>query len=128
MPMVIFAKRKVIVMMNNINLSVLTAEEIVELLPHGSGFNGDWEAFLEDGLFVGKMTYEHMSEEGMYDFNVPFELRIPVEDAMEFIIELTGSEEQNHLAEEDDLVPYFEDTIAEAIRYGYKKLVGSYAG
>ena len=108
--------------MSKINLSVLTAEEIVDLLPHGSGFNGDWETSLEDGLFVGKMVYEHLNEVGMYDFNVPFELRIPVEDAMEFTIELTGSEEQNRLAEEDDLVSYFEDTIADPIRYGYKKL------
>ena len=42
-------------------------------------------------------------------------VKIPLEDAINFEIKLTGTEEQNHLAEDDDLITYFEDIIAESL-------------
>ena len=108
--------------MKKINVSKFTEVEIANLLlPHGSGFNADWETSIEDETFVGKMVYDHMSEEGFYDFVVPFVLKVPLCDAMGFSVELVGSEEQNRLSEEDDLVSYFEDTIAYAIEDGFEK-------
>ena len=98
-----------------INLMNCSIEDIVELLPHGSGFNGEWDAKIEDNTFVGNTIYEHMNENGMYDFDAPFMVKIPLEDAVNFEIKLTGTEEQNRLAEDDDLITYFEDIIAESL-------------
>ena len=42
-------------------------------------------------------------------------VKIPLEDAINFEIKLTGTEEQNRLAEDDDLITYFENIIAESL-------------
>ena len=100
-----------------INLMNCSIEDIVELLPHGGGFNEEWDAKIEDNTFVGNTIYEHLNENGMYDFDAPFIVKIPLEDAINFEIKLTGTEEQNRLAEDDDLITYFEDIIAESLLY-----------
>lgn len=86
-----------------------------EHLPSGSGFNNSWDIDLVDKKFWCESVYEHMNDAGMYDRNIDFVVEIPLDNPIGFEVSVP-SEKDRKFAESDDLISYFEDTIAEHIR------------
>lgn len=86
-----------------------------EHLPSGSGFNNRWNIdFIGNDKFFCESVYEHMNDAGMYDRNIGFLVEVPFSDPMNFKISIP-SEKDRKFAEDDDLVSYFGDTIAESL-------------
>ena len=92
------------------------SELLREHLPSGSGFNNRWDIdFVGNDKFFCSSVYEHMNDAGMYDRNIGFFVEVPVSDPMNFKVSIP-SEHDRKFAEDDDLISYFGDTIAENLR------------
>lgn len=89
-------------------------EQLIDKLPHDSGINYDWNCDVnyEENVVVCSNAYDHMNDAGMYDIVLPFQVAFPLDQPMDFELSFTGSEEQNALAEEEQLGEYLEDTVA----------------
>ena len=117
---------------NNRNVINFPESDIVsflrENLPSGSGFNNPWDIEFAGHEFYCESVFEHMNDNGMYDRNIAFMVEIPFDNAMDFRI-VIGNQSDRKFAEADDLVSYFEDTIAECLRpvaEKFEKLIDSY--
>ena len=89
-------------------------EQLLERLPHGSGFNGDW--YIEEGKdkFVASNFYQVMNETGFYVGSADFKLHIPKASIIDFKLHFTGKDAQ-YLNRYYCLRVYLEDTIAESL-------------
>jgi len=93
-------------------MSTLTNLYIANLLPHGSGFNGDWEVKLTKDRVTCYNTYDHMDENGFYDAYLPFSVTFKPNGYIG--IRFLGLTNQGrYFVEMDGLRQYFEDVFAE---------------
>jgi hypothetical protein len=57
--------------------SIISKDDLIKLLPHGSGIDCSWEITLHrDGNVTAKNYYHAMNENGMYDGYMPFTVKI----------------------------------------------------
>lgn len=108
-----------------------------ELLPHGSGWNEDWEVeVLKErngkGIIVADTNYEGMNEYGFYLPAVPVRVEIPLDtldpaDSFKLTVDPERTWDRDKLEEAyadgfndiEDMESVFSEQIAEYMRYGY---------
>ena len=56
------------------------AEAIMNNLPHGSGFNGNWHVTVKPNKVKCTNVYDNMDEWGMYDAYLPFTVSFTEDD------------------------------------------------
>jgi len=84
----------------------LSKEKLLDVLPHGSGIDGDW--YIEDkgSYFYAGNSYHCMDEYGYYDGWQDFYLTIPKKDPTKFKLHFRGDQ---YLARKYMLRDYLED-------------------
>ena len=95
----------------------LTADDMIKMLSHGSGINGEWYiSETKDGkkLWCSNL-FETMNEGGYADGDAYFTIIIPKDNPLEFRLMFHGDRSQ-YLNQKYMLRDYLEDTFAEDIR------------
>lgn len=89
------------------------AKAIENVLPHGSGINGDWNITIRPDRVTCRNTYDHMDEYGMYDAYIDFSV-IFKNDTVKVMFHNLNSKGYRFV-NNDMLRQYLEDTFAECI-------------
>lgn len=95
----------------------LTQEQILEVLPHGSGINCEWQQSETKVYWCFQESFHTMDEYGGYDGYAYFTLKIPKSGDMiaDFVLQFNGSQSQ-YLNRKYLLREYLEDTFANVLR------------
>ena len=95
----------------------LTADDMIEMLPWGSGINAEWyfETTKDGKKLICENLFETLNEGGYVDGDAHFRLIVPRDDPDSFRLEFIGKQSQ-YLNTKYMLRDYLEDTIAEDIR------------
>ena len=99
----------------------LTADDMIDLLSHGSGINGDWYiSETKDGKKIRCANlFEAYTEHGFIDGDAYFTLTIPKDNPDNFKLEFNGRKSQ-YLNQKYMLRDYLEDTFSEDIRQWFR--------
>jgi hypothetical protein len=107
--------------MNNIISNKIVFRDLIEkivkkCLPHGSGFNYDWNFnWLSNGKLELRSSYQCMNEYGFYDGHAEFKVIFPIteENYSDFKLSFIGNQSYN-LSKKYQLREYIEEIIAES--------------
>lgn len=112
--------------LGKINFDVLeskkkfTAEILRDILPHGSGINGDWNVYEKDGKIIAENYYDTMTETGFYDRPAYFRIIIDKNNPKDFKLQFTDKTSQ-YLNTKYMLIDYLEDTVHNSLEEGAKQ-------
>ena len=86
---------------------ILTTNNILNILPHGSGIDSEWRISENKDNIIAENQYETMNEMGYYDVGIPFKLIIPKKNPENF--KLHFASELQYYARKYMLRNYLED-------------------
>lgn len=88
----------------------LTKDKLLEILPHGSGINFDWNIYEDKkGNTIAENRFDTMNEMGYYDAVVDFQLVIPKNNPEKFKLHFKGGSFGQYYAKKYMLRNYLED-------------------
>jgi len=91
---------------------LLQCKQLAELLPHGSGINGDWKIKKIGKRFVCSNTYEAMDENGSYCHNYDFTAYYQLYNGKFEYIKLNFHGQHEYVCCGFGLIEYLSDTLA----------------
>jgi hypothetical protein len=90
-----------------------TLKTIIDLLPHGSGINGDWSIEEKTDCYECSNFYQAMNENGYYDGFVHFMIKIWT-NGKDWELEISD-DSSVELCEEYDLFDYLESEFIDCV-------------
>lgn len=92
-------------------------EHLMEILPHGSGIDCDWEfSEQKDGKLVCKNSYHVMNDAGYYMGFIDFSIRFHRNRPGNFILQFHTNKTGYWWIERTNLRTYLDDTLYEALQ------------
>lgn len=93
----------------------INEDNVLEMLPHGSGIDCKWEVEEFKPSLVCRNSYHVMNEHGFYDGYIDFSVRISRHEPLDFEVYFRTSSGRRY-AKKNGLKDYLEDTIYWSIR------------
>jgi GTPase SAR1 family protein len=102
-----------------------TNEKIEQILPHGSGINGDWDICNRENFWECKNYWDCINNNGYHDGFINFTVRIYKNENREFRIFINGNRSHDK-NKKYDIKGYLEDTIHYVLKHNdiFNKKVG----
>lgn len=97
----------------------LTAEWLLENLPHGSGINFAWKVTEKPTYFLAENGFEPITEAGFYDSAAQFEVVIPKAKPTEFKLHFEGALAQR-MNQKYQLRDYLEEVLGQSLEEAEK--------
>lgn len=92
-------------------------DQLKEILPSGSGVDYEW-TFRENSKFIyAENAFHYMNEDGFYDGTLPFTLRIPKNDVMNFKLTFSVNGAGRYRVNKGGIREYIESIVSYSLSY-----------